>query len=130
MNADGGATFGDTINLSNNLGISHHPAIAISGENVYVVWHDETPGNFDILHRRSTDGGANFVEPIKNLSNNPDRSFSPAIAVSGNNVYIVWQDFCPGNSFPEQIKNLSDNSGSSSDIAFNPGIAASGNNVC
>jgi len=139
---DGGATFSQPINLSNNPGTSHHPAIAISGDNVYVVWHDETPGNFDILYTRSTDGGASFVELIKNLSDNPDGSFSPAVAASGNNVYVVWQDFSLGNneilytrsvdggsSFPEEIKNLSNNPGSSSDIAFNPAIAASGNNV-
>ena len=44
-------------------------AITVSGNNVHVVWHDFTPGNFDILFR-STDGGASFTEPTKNLSNN------------------------------------------------------------
>ena len=73
---DGGATFGPTINLSNNAGQSFRPAIAVSGNNVHVVWDDNTPGNFDILYKRSTDGGASFTEPTKNLSVNTGTSFS------------------------------------------------------
>ena len=85
---NGGATFGPIINLSNNAGISVFPAIAISGNNVHVVWQDDTPGNFDILYRRSTDGGASFTEPTKNLSSNAGGSGSPAIAASG--IMYMW----------------------------------------
>jgi hypothetical protein len=67
------------INLSDNPNISHNPAIAVFGNNVYVVWHDEIPGNFDILYKRSTNGRASFVEPTQNLSNNVGRSFGGAI---------------------------------------------------
>jgi hypothetical protein len=135
---DGGANFGPTINLSNNAGFSFRPAIAVSGNNVHVVWDDDTPVNFDIFYRRSTDGGASFPELIKRLSSNSGDSLRPAIAVSGNNVHVVWDDHTPGNfdifyrrstdggaSFTEPIKNPSSNAGSS----FNPAIALSGNNV-
>ena len=53
-----GASFGPIINLSNDAGISSNPDIAVSGNNVHVVWHDNTPGNFDILYKRSMNGGA------------------------------------------------------------------------
>ena len=39
---DGGQTFGDVINLSNNSGFSEHPQVAINGNNVYIVWADNT----------------------------------------------------------------------------------------
>ena len=82
-----GAAFDpSTINLSNNLPGSHHPAFAVSGSSVYVVWDDDESGDGDILYKRSVDGGATFGETI-NLSNNVGESRSPAIAVSGNNVY-------------------------------------------
>lgn len=80
---DGGATFGGTINLSNNAGSSDRPAIAASGNNVYVVWFDNTPGNAEILYRRSTDGGGTFGSTI-NLSNNAGSSFEPAIYAVNN----------------------------------------------
>jgi len=94
---DGGATFDSTINLSNNDGDSEFPMIAVLGNEVHVVWHDDTPGNFDIMYRKSTDGGASFTEPTKNLSNNAGTSFDPVIALSGNNVHVAWRDNTPGN---------------------------------
>ena len=79
------------INLSDNPTTSRHPAMAVSDSNVYVVWEDESSGNGDILYKRSTDGGATFSEVI-NLSDNEGESTAPAIAVSGSNVYVVWED--------------------------------------
>ena len=49
-----------------------------------------TPGNNDIFYRRSTDSGGTFPNVIKNLSSNTEVSEVPAIAVSGNNVHVVW----------------------------------------
>jgi hypothetical protein len=46
--------------LSNNAGDSADPAIAVSGNNVYIVWEDNTPGNFEILLRKSVNWGARF----------------------------------------------------------------------
>jgi ethanolamine utilization microcompartment shell protein EutL len=90
---NGGANFGSTANLSNNTGLSQLPAIAASGNNVYVVWQDDSlvPGTFDILYKKSTNGGASFGG-TKNLSNTTGDSREPAIAASGNNVYVVWHD--------------------------------------
>jgi len=88
---DGGKNFGSPINLSNNPRTSESPKIAASGGNVYVAWADESPGNFEVLFKRSTDSGASF-ESTKNLSNNPPDSLSPKIKASGNNVYVVWDD--------------------------------------
>ncbi len=88
---NGGASFGSTLNLSNNSGNSGVPAVAASGNKVYVVWEDNTPGNFDILYKRSTNSGANFGGTL-NLSNTSAYSLHPAIAASGTNVYVVWYD--------------------------------------
>jgi transcription elongation GreA/GreB family factor len=133
---DGGASFGSTVNLSNNAGLSFEPSIAVSGNNVYVVWLDNAPGNNEIFYRRSTDGGASFGSTV-NLSNDASNSVGQAIAVSGNNVYIVWSDSAPGNdeifyrrstdggaSFGSTV-NLSNNAGDST----TPALAVSGNNV-
>ena len=57
---DGGLTFGVTQNLSNNNEFSVNPSIAAFGNNIYVVWQDNTPGNSDIFFRASNDGGINF----------------------------------------------------------------------
>src|SRR5215207_9642372 len=67
------------ITLSNIPGVTQvlgeWPAIAISGPEVYVVWHDTTGEGtpFDIWLRKSEDGGATFGSPI-NVSNDPGDS--------------------------------------------------------
>jgi hypothetical protein len=132
---DGGANFGATVNLSNNALSSLDPAIAASGNNVYVVWYDNTPSNFEILYRKSTDGGASFDATV-NLSNNAGFSAAPAIAVSGDNLYVVWHDnndtpvneilyrrSSDGGASFNAVINLSNNAGSSN----NPDVAAINN---
>jgi hypothetical protein len=73
----------------NTRGTAGQPAIAVSGNNVYVVWSESTSRNDHILLRSSADGGGTFGSII-NLSNNPGNYAFPAIAASGNNVYVVW----------------------------------------
>lgn len=63
--------------------------LAASGNNRFVVWIDNSPGNWDILFRRSTDSGATWM-PTANLSLNPGRSGSPQMLVSGSNIHIIW----------------------------------------
>ena len=133
--SDNGSSFAPILNLSNNNGSSQLPQIAVQGNNVYVVWQDNTPGNYDIFFAHSSDNGNSFA-PISNLSNNNGTSQLPQIAVQGNNVYVVWQDNTPGNYdilFKRFLsngtkfndRNLSKNNGTSQ----LPQIAAQGNNV-
>jgi len=50
-----GNTFGSPKNLSDNAGESIEPQIISSGNNVYVVWQDDTPGNFEIFFKKGVD---------------------------------------------------------------------------
>ena len=48
------AAYGDTWTskrLTTNSGSSHYPAIAVDSSNIYVVWHDNKPGNFQIYFK-------------------------------------------------------------------------------
>jgi hypothetical protein len=136
---DGGRTFGDVLNLSNNSGFSEHPQISVNGNNVYVIWADNTKFNRDIYLTSSSDGGRTFGD-VLNLSNNTADSHNQEIAVFGNNVYVVWQDTQKnqigdsGISFTSSsdggrtfgdVLNLSNNAGKSS---F-PKVSAFENNV-
>lgn len=85
----------DTAYASHNEQTSREtrdPRIAVSGSDVYAVWTDSTnPDYWDLYFTKSTDGGKTFSEVI-NLTNGS--SFYPIsrIIVSGNNVYILWED--------------------------------------
>lgn len=70
--------------------------IAASGDFVHAVWRDTRDGNSEIYYKRSADGGVNW-EADERLTNDPASSSSPAIAVSGNVVHVVWNDYRDGN---------------------------------
>jgi hypothetical protein len=63
----------------------------VGDSNIYVVWYDETPGNYEIYFKKSVDRGVNWKQ--KRLTNEALASRYPAIAADGSNVYIVWQNF-------------------------------------
>ena len=134
---DGGNTFGNTVNLSNDVGDSGDPRIAKSGTNLYVLWTDFS--NQDVLFKRSVDNGGTFESTV-NLSMDAHRSVNPDMAVSGSNVYVVWEDITP--NFIDEGRlffRASDNNGSSFESvkvispvvveSIGAQIAASGNNV-
>jgi len=121
--------------LTWNPGESQSPAIAVdSNDHIHVVWADETPGNYEIYYKKSTDGGASWT--VKRLSFNAGDSKYPAIAVDSNNhIHVVWEDKTPGNcdiyykkstngGTSWTVKKLSYNSGDSN----YPAIAIDSNN--
>jgi Tol biopolymer transport system component len=94
---DGGITWKSDKRLTNTSGNSSNPAIAVDGTTIYVVWSDDTPGNYEIYFRRLNDGGITWTASQR-LTSTAGGSHSPAIAVDGTNIYVVWQDDTPGNS--------------------------------
>ncbi len=76
-----GMSFDTLINLSNNIGNSEFAKIATSGNNVYVTWDDNTPGNYDIFYSTNNQAFGTFGSPI-NISTNPADSQFPEIATS------------------------------------------------
>jgi hypothetical protein len=141
---DGGLTFSEYDNISEqNTGNSFSPQISSEGNNVYVVWEDDTdniPGNTDIFFARSTNGGLTFSEP-ENISENPEFAFEPQISSEGNNVYVVWSGDTDnpditagiffarstdgGLTFSEPVNISEEDTGD----AIDPQISTEGNNV-
>lgn len=101
--SDGGSTFTEPATIENEmLANPMNVELAVmsgqSGEHfVHIIAQVETsPGNEEIL-LVSTADGIIFTEPV-NLSNNAGISECPSIAVSGNNIHVVWEDRTAGNN--------------------------------
>ena len=90
--------------------IHDHPSVAVDPKGVvHAVWADrrDTEGETDIFYARSLDGGRNFSKnrqiDSSALTFEPDRDtpsnqWNPRIAVSGTDVFAVWQDNRLGNN--------------------------------
>jgi len=89
--SDYGATWDSKKRLTNTAGNSNRPHIVASGSNVYVAWHDDTPGNWEVYFRRSIDNGSTW-KSAKRITNTAADSLNPDIAVDGGNVYLAWWD--------------------------------------
>jgi hypothetical protein len=127
-----GASFGSIKNLSENKGNSGETSFGESGisvvargNNVYVAWVDNTPGNEEIFFRASTNGGDTFSS-TKNLSNNKGASGNLQMSSSGDAVRIVWQDNnSPSNSevFFKESENRGTAFGSTKNLSMNKGAS-------
>jgi hypothetical protein len=92
--ADNGKSWSQPINISNNVGDLHNPALpAISADIegcINVVWEDYTSGYSEIFFSCSTNNGINWSQPV-NISNTEDKSRYPAISTDkAGNINVVW----------------------------------------
>lgn len=90
---DGGKTFGETINISNNANEQTFPKIATDGSSVYITWNveeDDLIGrvNNGLFFVSSSDSGNTFGNITKL---NRDDNFGEAqVSVVNDTVYVVW----------------------------------------
>jgi hypothetical protein len=54
---DEGLTWGGDLRLTNSLGDSEYPGVAVSGPVIHVVWFDLRDGNEEIYYKRNPTGG-------------------------------------------------------------------------
>ncbi len=91
------ADWGADTRLTNATGNSKEPSVAVSGNNVHVVWYDSRDGNEEIYYARSTDGGTTWGANVRLTTKASGNSDNPSIAVSGNTIHVVWYDNRDGN---------------------------------
>ena len=100
---DNGTSFEKLQNLSNNTSDSFNQEMAVFGDNVYVVWVDqsEEDDTTNILLKASADGGATFGRTV-NISSNANQETFPKVAAYQGSVYVAW-NMLPEN--PDEIDN-------------------------
>lgn len=90
---DNGVNWGADTRLTNDPSYSESPSAPVSGDTVHVVWEDARDGTPEIYYKRSTDNGVSWGADTR-LSNAPVpiSDYYPSASVSGNNVYVVWNE--------------------------------------
>ena len=95
---NGGSDWSANKRLSWTSLSSYLPVIAVdSSPTIHVVWQDFTPGNCQLLYKRSTDEGATW-SAAQRLTWTSGQSYDPVIAIDpSDTVHIVWTNETPGN---------------------------------
>lgn len=96
--ADGGTTWTPIKRLTWTSGLSGSPIIAVdSSGNPHIVWYDDTPGNYEIYYRASTDGGTMWTA-AERLTWASGGSYDPDMAPDpSGHIHVVWESNIPGN---------------------------------
>lgn len=90
---DNGTTWSAPVMLSTHDGFhSDAQAIAVNGSGgVHVVWWESKYGNEEIGYRNSTDNGVTWNPEVR-LTNDPNHSQQPDIAINNSHVFVTWMD--------------------------------------
>ena len=88
---DGGESWTEEQQLTD-----HHLVFPVrvlwSGDSVHVAWEDWRHNQDDIFYRLSTDNGITWADEER-VEDDPGESGYPDIAISGDKVHLVWNDF-------------------------------------
>lgn len=95
---DGGDTFANPVNLTGNYGFGTFD-VAASGDSLYLAWstYQHRSEKTDILFEKSADNGTTFDHPINISANVNEDSMNPKLVTTGNNVYVAWGTYFPGD---------------------------------
>jgi hypothetical protein len=93
---DGGTSW-TTKRLTWNSGDSMNPVISVdSGDEIYIIWDDNSPGNGEIYLKKSTNNGV--VWTTKRLTWNSGNSSASDLAIdTSDNLHIVWENETSGD---------------------------------
>jgi hypothetical protein len=80
-------------NLNENMG----QCIAVSGDNIHVVWEDNNVDRGAIFYRHSVNAGATWG-PVVRLTPASRAAVFPSIAVSGSTVHVAFRDTMGGGT--------------------------------
>ncbi|MFQ6002288.1 MAG: hypothetical protein ACE5KJ_00935 [Candidatus Zixiibacteriota bacterium] len=72
------------------------PRVGVVGDTIHVVWKQRFYSKFthhEVCYVRSTDGGISWSDSILLSVTDGVESICPDVAVQGNNVYVVWEDW-------------------------------------
>jgi ethanolamine utilization microcompartment shell protein EutL len=97
----GGMSWSPAERLTWTSSTSDHPSVAVdSSNNVHVVWEDYASGNWEIYHKKSTNGGATWTASQR-LTWSPGNTLLPVLtADSTGNLHLAWQQ----NETPGEIE--------------------------
>lgn len=89
---DGGSTWSAPKRLTWTSGYSFNPVISVDTDNrLHVVWHDDTPGTYEIYYKRSTNAGSTWESGKRLTWNLASSAYPQLLTYAKNRLHVVWQ---------------------------------------
>ncbi len=134
---DSGATWSTEARLTTSTAMQGNPSIAASGGFVHVVWHDNRDGNREIYYKRSTTSGASWDPDARLTQTAGPGSVYPAVASSGSDVHVIWEEHVDGNPEIYYRRSTDDGAGWGTSVrlttdaaqSFSPSVSVDGGRV-
>ena len=95
---DGGASWETTETVLDDADAAGIPRIAVSGQNIHVVWGDVRSDFPEIRYNRSTNTGVDWLASDIRVDNSTGGATNPSIDASENDFYVAWQDTRDGEA--------------------------------
>ena len=86
-----GFPLGGVLPISDAVKFQQAPEVAAGGSTFYVVWEDDSPGNFDIVGARVTTGGALLDGLGVRVTTNPNNEFRAHVAWNGTTFLVTYE---------------------------------------
>jgi hypothetical protein len=94
--SNAGNTWGPETRLTYSPSSATIPSVYVSGQNIYVTWHDNRDGNDEIYFKKSTDGALTWSNDTR-LTNALMSSQQSSITGHNNFLHVTWLDSRDGN---------------------------------
>jgi BNR repeat-like domain len=96
---DGGSTWTSFQRLTWTSSYSEGPAVAVDSSNKpHLVWHDATPGNWQVYYKKSADGGASWTTSERLTFSSGNAYVSAIVTAAPNQLHVIYYDYSPGNA--------------------------------
>lgn len=109
--------------LTYTTGESQNHSVCHDADNLYIVWEDNTSGNYELYFKSSSDAGVNWSPP-KRLTYNTQNSKRPVIINdSTGNLHLVWHqpDILNGEIYYKKSTNSGSTWTSPTRLTWNAG---------
>jgi hypothetical protein len=92
----GGSKIGSDLQITDAAWDSLYPALAWTGSEFGVSWHDARDGNLEIYFARISAGGSKLGNDVRITFNAGDSAY-PSLAWTGSEFGVSWHDYSDGN---------------------------------
>jgi len=118
--SDEGRSWGDSVQLTNNLYSDINPKIYVDQDRIIIIWIEGKNNTLGVSKISSIDKGNTWNE-IERLSTKND-CYDPKIVGENNTIHIIWQEYDSDNSEIWYVRDNIDKQNDGGNVSFDESV--------